>query len=251
MLRPGGRLYASTIGREHMRELDAWAREFGLAPLDGIGLNEMVAGRFGLETGEAKLAPWFQPITLHKYEDSLRVTEAGPLMAYILSSIPASEAALAADKLAAYARFVENELAEKGSLHITKASGLFEAAPSGDTEGEAYEAIGFRSDRRHRPPDRRAGAGAGPSGDRVRAPTHGVGDAARKSGGRARGRAGQGGRAQSHARPRCGDLGAGHARWAAHAARNHAQYPRRDGRSTASADRFGSARSGPATASTR
>ena len=50
-------------------------------------------------------------------------------MAYILSSIPASEAALAADKLAAYARFVENELAEKGSLHITKASGLFEAAP--------------------------------------------------------------------------------------------------------------------------
>ena len=129
VLRPGGRLYASTIGREHMRELDAWAREFELAPLDGIGLNEMVAGRFGLETGEAKLAPWFQPITLHKYEDALRVTEAGPLMAYILSSIPASEAALAADKLAAYARFVENELAEKGSLHITKASGLFEAAP--------------------------------------------------------------------------------------------------------------------------
>ena len=54
------------------------ARQFGLAPLDGIGLNEMVAGRFGLETGEAKLAPWFQPITLHRYEDSLRVTEAGP-----------------------------------------------------------------------------------------------------------------------------------------------------------------------------
>ena len=127
VLRPGGRLYASTIGREHMHELDAWGRQFGLALLDGIGLNEMVAGRFGLETGEAKLAPWFQPITLHWYEDSLRVTEVGPLMAYILSSIPASEAALAADKLAAYARFVENELAEKGSLHITKASGLFEA----------------------------------------------------------------------------------------------------------------------------
>ena len=129
VLRPGGRFYASTIGREHMRELDAWGRQFGLALLDGIGLNEMVAGRFGLETGEAKLVPWFRPITLHRYEDSLRVTEAGPLMAYILSSIPASEAALAADRLAAYARFVENELAEKGSLHITKASGLFEAAP--------------------------------------------------------------------------------------------------------------------------
>jgi SAM-dependent methyltransferase len=129
VLRPGGRLFASTIGREHMHELDAWGRQFGLTALDGIGLNEMVAGRFGLETGEAKLARWFQPITLHRYDDSLRVTEAVPLMAYILSSIPASEAALAADKLAVYARFVENELAEKGSLHITKASGLFEAAP--------------------------------------------------------------------------------------------------------------------------
>ena len=129
VLRPGGRLFASTIGREHMHELDAWGRQFGLAALDGIGLNEMVAGRFGLETGEAKLASWFQPIMLHRYEDSLRVTEAGPLMAYILSSIPASEAALAADRLAAYARFVENELAEKGSLYISKASGLFEAAP--------------------------------------------------------------------------------------------------------------------------
>jgi SAM-dependent methyltransferase len=129
VLRPGGRLYASTIGREHMHELDAWGRQFGLAALDAIGLNEMVAGHFGLETGEAKLAPWFRPITLHRYEDSLRVTETGPLMAYILSSIPASEAALAADKLAAYARFVENELAEKGSLHISKSSGLFEAAP--------------------------------------------------------------------------------------------------------------------------
>jgi SAM-dependent methyltransferase len=129
VLRPGGRLYASTIGREHMHELDAWGRQFGLAALDAIGLNEMVAGHFGLETGEAKLALWFRPITLHRYEDSLRVTETGPLMAYILSSIPASEAALAADKLAAYARFVENELAEKGSLHISKSSGLFEAAP--------------------------------------------------------------------------------------------------------------------------
>jgi hypothetical protein len=64
-----------------------------------------------------------------KLNDSLRVTEAEPLIAYSRSSIPASEAALAADKLATYARFVENELAEKGSLHITKASGPFEAAP--------------------------------------------------------------------------------------------------------------------------
>jgi hypothetical protein len=106
-------------------------------PLDGIGLNDKVAGRFGLETGEAKLAPWFQPITLHRYEDSLQVTETGPLMAYILSSIPASEAALAAEKLAAYARFVENVLAE-GACTSPKhraCSRQRQQSATGDTEG--------------------------------------------------------------------------------------------------------------------
>jgi hypothetical protein len=38
-----------------------------------------------------------------------------------------NEIAISGPRLAQFARFVENELAERGALHITKASGLFAA----------------------------------------------------------------------------------------------------------------------------
>lgn len=123
VLRPGGRLYASSVGREHLAELAAWSRSFGLNAIS----NEDIAERFGLETGAARLAPWFPAVTRHIYEDALMVTEAEPLIAYILSSMSADQAATVVDQLGAFAHFVDNELAAHGSLKITKASGLFEA----------------------------------------------------------------------------------------------------------------------------
>ncbi len=123
VLRPRGRLYASTIGREHLAELVEWNRRFGLNAIS----NEDIAERFGLETGAARLAPWFTAVTRHLYEDALIVTEAEPLIAYVLSSMSADQATAAADQLAAFAHFVDNELAARGSLRITKASGMFEA----------------------------------------------------------------------------------------------------------------------------
>ncbi len=123
VLRPGGRLYASTVGREHLAELAEWNRRFGLNAIN----NEDIAERFGLETGAARLAPWFAAVIRHVYEDALVVTEAEPLIAYVLSSMSADQAVAVADQLAAFARFVDNELAAHGSLHITKASGMFEA----------------------------------------------------------------------------------------------------------------------------
>ncbi|MCX6028504.1 MAG: class I SAM-dependent methyltransferase [Chloroflexi bacterium] len=123
VLRPDGRLYTSTVGREHLTELVEWNRRFGLNAIS----NEDIAERFGLETGAARLAPWFTTVTRHVYEDALIVAEAGPLIAYVLSSMSADQVAAAADQLGAFARFVDDELAAHGSLKITKASGLFEA----------------------------------------------------------------------------------------------------------------------------
>jgi ubiquinone/menaquinone biosynthesis C-methylase UbiE len=123
VLRPGGRLYASTVGREHLAELAAWSRRFDLNAIS----NEDIAERFGLETGAARLTPWFAAVTRHIYEDALIVTEAEPLIAYVLSSMSADQAAAVADQLGAFAHFVDNELVAHGSLKITKASGLFEA----------------------------------------------------------------------------------------------------------------------------
>jgi hypothetical protein len=61
---------------------------------------------------------------LHSYEDVLAVTEAEPLIAWILSSPLLRDRDDAAR--AAIARRVEADLADQGVTHITKDVGLFE-----------------------------------------------------------------------------------------------------------------------------
>jgi len=125
VLRPGGRLFCSTIGRGHLRELSDLCRAFGLATFGES--NALMAERFGLETGAALLAPWFSTITRHCYSDGLVVTDADALTAYVRSALPAGDAAAQADALAAFARYVTDRCAANGAIRITKASGMFEA----------------------------------------------------------------------------------------------------------------------------
>jgi SAM-dependent methyltransferase len=124
VLRPGGRLYASTTGQAHLRELDHFGPE-----------RETDFGRehgFNLENGRDELAPWFSTIALHRYDDALVVTEAKPLVAFLLSTRIAS--ALDDDGRADLARRVEQELAAHGVIHISKDSGLFEACKHDSSE---------------------------------------------------------------------------------------------------------------------
>jgi SAM-dependent methyltransferase len=122
ILKPSGRFYASTIGKTHMRELGDLVFRFarGSAP---IGENPFEA--FALENGRDQLAQWFSGVTLCRYEDALVVTEAAPLVAYILSSF--KWATLIGDKTVELTQFVEQELAARGAIRITKDSGLFTA----------------------------------------------------------------------------------------------------------------------------
>jgi ubiquinone/menaquinone biosynthesis C-methylase UbiE len=122
VLKPGGRLYASTVGQTHMRELDALMVRFlpAMDPMFGAS-----ASSFLLENGEAQLTEWFSPVHTYRYEDALIVTEAEPLVAYALSSF--AGIALKEDRLARFTRWVEDEIARHGAIHITKDSGLFEA----------------------------------------------------------------------------------------------------------------------------
>jgi len=122
VLRPGGRFYASTVGQTHLQEMHQLIRRFD--PDAGSEERSPVAS-FLLENGLAQIAQWFSGVDLHRYEDGLSVTEAEPLVAYILSI--ADGRLSADDKRAALADFVEQELASRGSIYITKDSGLFEA----------------------------------------------------------------------------------------------------------------------------
>jgi len=62
---------------------------------------------------------------MSRYEDNLHVTEIEPIMAYIRSSMRATE--LSEEELANVQRDLEKELMEKGKVFISKDSGLFEA----------------------------------------------------------------------------------------------------------------------------
>ena len=123
VLRPAGRLYASTIGEMHMQEVDELIRHV----VPGTGRwGIRVKASFTLEKGRELLSPYFSHITLKRYEDALVVTEAEPLIAYVLSG--AAKAVLTGDRLSAFSSLVEQELAAHGAIRISKESGLFEAS---------------------------------------------------------------------------------------------------------------------------
>ena len=121
LLRPGGCLYASTVGRDHLRELEEIVGRFGVRaePSPIMGPES-----FHLQNGRELLAPWFSRVTRYDYEDALVVTEAEPLIAYIQSLARIRKSFLDFRILREY---VEGEIAQHGAIRITKESGLFAA----------------------------------------------------------------------------------------------------------------------------
>ena len=82
MLREGRRLYASTMGRVHLRELHEIAgRVFGAA-----NRVTTAAERFGLETGYDQLKAAFPNVEVKRYQNSMLVTDSEPVIDYFLST---------------------------------------------------------------------------------------------------------------------------------------------------------------------
>jgi len=120
VLKPGGGLIAVTVGDNHMQEMMERLRQVHVSKI-----WESYANPFTLENGLDQLSSFFPNVTISRYEDHLNVIEIEPIMAYIHSSMRATE--LSEEELANVQRDLENELKEKGKIFITKDSGLFEA----------------------------------------------------------------------------------------------------------------------------
>jgi ubiquinone/menaquinone biosynthesis C-methylase UbiE len=132
VLQPGGRFYTSTVGETHTRELFELVSRF-----DPEGKFQHEVPSFTLENGTPQLAPWFSEITLHRYEDNLEITEAEPLIAYIMSMVEA-KSVFTDDKLEQLIAYVKDQIAAHGAIHITKDTGIFEAIPTqASTEAES------------------------------------------------------------------------------------------------------------------
>ncbi len=115
VLRPGGRLFAATVGSSHLKEMRDLVESFAkLAPRPD----------FLIEDGESELEHLFSPITLHRFDNALVVPEAAPVVDYILS---AKTLEWIGERQEEFYRFVESEISDRGPLHITVDAGLFEA----------------------------------------------------------------------------------------------------------------------------
>jgi SAM-dependent methyltransferase len=121
ILKPGGWLYASTVGQRHLVEIAELVARFDARLASWRGPSAL---SFTLENGADLLGPWFHEVTLARYEDGLVVTEAAPLVDYMVSGrlqlTPEEEQTLRA--------FVGQELRRHGgAVPITKDSGMFAA----------------------------------------------------------------------------------------------------------------------------
>jgi SAM-dependent methyltransferase len=125
VLRPGGRFYAATNGRAHLRELRELVDRFDPRP-EGEDETARLPG-FMFEQAYEELGRWFPKVVLHRRDSALVVTEAEPLVAYVMSGSRMAGGQFNADRRAAFTAFVEQELAAHGAIRITQETGVFEA----------------------------------------------------------------------------------------------------------------------------
>lgn len=119
VLKPEGIFYAMTVGDNHL--VDLYALVEGFAP----ELNQVFSVPFTVQNGGDQLAAFFEQVDYIAYEDALVVTEAQPIIAYVLSTLRWEVLRQYQERLPDFALHIEKTLAEKGPITIRKESGLF------------------------------------------------------------------------------------------------------------------------------
>ncbi|GGE02581.1 MerR family transcriptional regulator [Paenibacillus nasutitermitis] len=122
VLKPGGILISSTMGKHHMLEVKEFLSQIN--PNYDFGRQDF-ACEFGLENGADQLnAVGFVDIRLERYEDALKVTGAQPLIDYIRTT-PGGRENLTDSRLAQLEIMLKEQIDAMGNIHITKEVGVF------------------------------------------------------------------------------------------------------------------------------
>ena len=120
VLKEEGIVYCSTYGKQHMKEVTELVHEFD----PRITLSEVcLYDRFGLENGGGILKKYFSSVEKKEYEDSLIITEAEPLLDYILSCHGNQDERLNGRKTE-FKEFIKKKIREQGQVKITKQAGV-------------------------------------------------------------------------------------------------------------------------------
>ena len=81
MLQPEGRLYAATVGLNHMAELRKVPRKLGIGTAES---SDQTIAQFNLDNGAGELKQWFAEFEVERRKGALVVTEAVPLVEYLV-----------------------------------------------------------------------------------------------------------------------------------------------------------------------
>ena len=119
VLKPGGRFVCGTYGVAHMQEVSRLVTQFD----DRITLSgENLYEHFGKENGTQALAPYFAEADWQQYEDALIVTQAEPLIEYVLSC-HGNQNQYILEKYNKFRKYVEGQI--RNGYTITKDAGIF------------------------------------------------------------------------------------------------------------------------------
>jgi len=115
----------STYGAKHMKEITDLVQHFDShIRLSGKILYE----HFGLVNGAALLQQSFSQVERRDYKDSIELTEAEPLLEYILSC-HGNQSEFLSKRQLEFKRFLQRKIRDKRALRITKMAGMFVCRP--------------------------------------------------------------------------------------------------------------------------
>ena len=103
VLRPGGLFYATTNGRDHLKEI----KELYTHP---------EVWQFRMEDAGDELRAAFPEVELETFPDSLEVTEVEPVVAFVHSMDPGKDG---------FEDVVRAHIDARGAFHVTKSGGIF------------------------------------------------------------------------------------------------------------------------------
>jgi ubiquinone/menaquinone biosynthesis C-methylase UbiE len=124
ILKSDGTFHATTNSIYNMKEFKDLVGNFD-SRLDYISFS--VANEFGLENGAKQLSKYFDSVEKLIYEDSLHITEAKPLVDYVLSleGHVNIHDIMTESRIKDFYRYLEDIILKEGSIDISKTSGMF------------------------------------------------------------------------------------------------------------------------------
>jgi len=119
VLKDEGTFYVTAFGLNNMEELTDLVFNFNN---ENYNTLKFLANEFGLENGKNQLIKYFKDVEILEYHNYLEVTEAEPLVNFILSS----SRVIKEEEINDFVEYIQNIL-KNGSIKITRDSYMFKA----------------------------------------------------------------------------------------------------------------------------